>query len=116
MQNNRIMGACLLAPLALAFAAPASSNPLAQGAPQMAYMAGSMHAAAEACGDYTPEKLDGMLREQKAALTQMGVSEADFDAEFKRGFQDGKAKIESATPQEREQNCAKLRSMSAAGR
>lgn len=116
MQKSTIIGACLLAPLALAFAAPVVANPLAQQARQMAYMAGTMHAAAEVCGDYTSQQLDGMLREQKGAVAQMGLSEADFDAEFDKGRESGMAKLESASPEERAKSCEKARSLGASRR
>lgn len=111
MKHDTIPGLALFATMAVAAALPATANPLGAVAAGMARDAGSLHATAEACGDYSQEALDGMLRDQKTAVVAMGVSEAEFDAAFREGFESGKAAFESASPQEREQNCERARSL-----
>ena len=117
---STLMTAGVLAPLALLCAGTAAAqqtgNPMAQRGAQMAFMAGSMHGAAEVCGGYSTEQLESMQREQKGAAVQMGMSGADYDAKFKEGYDKGRTAVETAGPAEREQSCSQLRSMGMTGR
>ncbi|HEY4531215.1 MAG TPA: hypothetical protein VIG97_12985 [Luteimonas sp.] len=115
-----LLAAGVVAPLALLCAGTAdarqSGHPMAQRGAQMAFMAGSMHGAAEVCGGYSTDKLESMQRDQKGAALQMGMSAADYDAKFKEGYEKGRTAVETASPAEREQSCSQLQSMGMTGR
>ena len=107
-------------PAAATGAAPADAAPAATQADpmagQMAGFGGGLHALAEACGGYTAAQLDTMKAEQRDQAVQAGASAAEFDAAFARGYDDARAKIASASAEEREKSCAQaeqLRQMGA---
>lgn len=72
---------------------------------------GSMHAMAQACGDYGDEQLKKMKAEQKAASSTL--PEAQFDALFKAGYEKTQRKIAQGTAAQKQGMCQQFQAMQA---
>ncbi|AZW29404.1 putative lipoprotein [Bordetella bronchiseptica GA96-01] len=77
----------------------------------MAEMGGTMHAAAQACGDYKPAELSDMKARQQQAMAGMGVSAEQFETAFAAGLEKGRQQIAGASAQQKQQMCEQLRAM-----
>ena len=81
----------------------------------MPALGGGMQALAEHCGGDAGE-LASLKQQQRELAIQSGMSGAQFDAEYAKGYDDTAARIRQGTPAEREQACAQVREMEEFGR
>ena len=87
--------------------------------PQVAEMAGAMHATAKVCQDYTDEQLRDLKQQQKTHAVASGMAAQQFETIFQAGYDKARARLGRATPAERDQACKQARAiagMNGAGR
>src|SRR5690606_536634 len=106
----------LLQSLALFFVITSSSlsvsaqqtDPMSPMNQQLAKFGGTMHAIAEVCGDYSADQLAESKKQQKAQLTQSGMSATSFDEAFATGLNETRAKWDTISEKERKEVCEKM--------
>lgn len=101
-------------PLCLAQAQP-DANPMAAMHTGMAKVGGSMHTVARKCGDYTVDELSEMKAQQKAGLTQSGMSAEQFERVFAEGEAQAKLHWGEMTDAEQSEACEQVKSASISG-
>jgi len=82
----------------------------------MPALGGGMQALSELCGISDAAELRSLKQQQRELAIQSGMSGAQFDAEYAKGYNDTTAKIRQGTAAEREKACAQLREMEEFGR
>ncbi|WP_133000107.1 hypothetical protein [Luteimonas arsenica] len=88
--------------------APGAAQPGNPMVGPMPALGGGMQALAEHCGGYSAAELADLKQQQRALAIQSGMSGANFDAEYTKGYNDALAKVRQGTPAEREKACAQL--------
>lgn len=92
----------------------APSAVMAQEKENMAKIAefgGAMHAMAEECGSYSADQLKAMKAGQQSASSAGGLSSAEFDTIFAKGYEDTKAKIAAGSASQKQTMCEQMKKM-----
>ena len=82
----------------------------------MPTLGGGMQALAELCGGSDAAELRSLKQKQRELAIQSGMSGAQFDADYDKGYNDTVARIRQGTPAEREKACAQMRELEEFGR
>lgn len=82
----------------------------------MPTLGGGMQALAELCGGSDAAELRSLKQQQRELAIQSGMSGAQFDADYDKGYNDTVARIRQGTPAEREKACAQMRELEEFGR
>ena len=92
----------------------APSAVIAQEKENMAKIAefgGAMHAMAEECGSYSADQLKEMKAGQQTASSAGGLSSAEFDTIFAKGYEETKAKITAGSASQKQTMCEQMKKM-----
>ncbi len=87
---------------------PEAAPNMAQMGHQLATFSGSMHSAAEVCGDYTKDQLADMKAKQKQQMSQMGLTAEEFDTAFDAGKKKTDERWDTMSKAEQESACEEL--------
>ena len=78
---------------------------------KIAEFGGAMHAMAEECGSYSAEQLKEMKAGQQSASSAGGLSSAEFDTIFAKGYEETKAKIAAGSTRQKQTMCEQMKKM-----